>query len=94
MDIASICAIFLGYVPHSPPEESLSQNFDLGPGYFFLCYVEILEKYVFIYYLRFMSFDKIRGSPISPYATSDTGNSLLITSKYLSYIMLNLSLVK
>ena len=29
---ASICFKFLGYVPHSPPEGSVSQNFDLGPG--------------------------------------------------------------
>ena len=42
VDIASICFNFFGYVPHSPPEGSVSQNFDLGPGY-----VEILEKYFF-----------------------------------------------
>ena len=32
VDIASICFKILGYVPHSPPEGSMSQNFDLGPG--------------------------------------------------------------
>ena len=32
VDIASICFKFLGYVLHSPPEGSLSQNFDLGPS--------------------------------------------------------------
>ena len=32
VDIASICFKFLGYVPHSPPEGSLSQTFDLDPG--------------------------------------------------------------
>ena len=32
VDIASICFKFLGYVPHSPPERSMSQNPDLGPG--------------------------------------------------------------
>ena len=32
INIASICAKFLGYVPHSSPERSLSQNSDLGPG--------------------------------------------------------------
>ena len=31
-DIALICAIFFGYVPHSPPKGSMSPNFDLGPG--------------------------------------------------------------
>ena len=32
VDIASICFKFLGYVPHSPPEGMVSQNFDLGPS--------------------------------------------------------------
>ena len=32
VNIASICAKFLVYVPHSPPEGSVSQNFDLDPG--------------------------------------------------------------
>ena len=32
VDIASICTKFLGYVPHSTPEGSITQNFDLGPG--------------------------------------------------------------
>ena len=32
VDIASICFKFLGYVPHSPPERNVSQNFDLGPS--------------------------------------------------------------
>ena len=32
LDIASICTKFLVYVSHSPPEGSVSQNFDLGPG--------------------------------------------------------------
>ena len=32
VDIALICAKFLGYVHHSPSEGSVSQNFDLGPG--------------------------------------------------------------
>ena len=32
VDIASICTKFLGYVPNSTPEGSVSQNFDLGPG--------------------------------------------------------------
>ena len=34
VDITLIFTKFLGYVPHSPPEGSLSQNVDLGPGYF------------------------------------------------------------
>ena len=46
LDIASISAKFVGYVLHSPPEGSVSQNFDLGLCYF-LCYVEISEKYFF-----------------------------------------------
>ena len=36
LNIAPIFAKFLGYVLHSPPEGSLSQNFDLGPGYYFM----------------------------------------------------------
>ena len=32
VEIASICFKYLGYVSHSPPEGSVSQNFDLGPG--------------------------------------------------------------
>ena len=36
VDIASIYTRFLVCVPHSPPEGSVSQNFDLGPGYFFM----------------------------------------------------------
>ena len=32
VDIGSICFKCLGYVPHSPPEGSVSQNFDLGPS--------------------------------------------------------------
>ena len=42
------------YVPHSPTEGSVSQNFDLGPGYIFmLC--RNFEKLFFLYYLRFLS---------------------------------------
>ena len=36
VDIASIGSELFGYVPHSPPEGSVSQNIDLGPGYFFM----------------------------------------------------------
>ena len=32
LDISLIFAKFLGYFLHSPPEGSMSQNFDLGPG--------------------------------------------------------------
>ena len=32
VNIASIFTNFLVYVPHGPPEGSVSQNFDLGPG--------------------------------------------------------------
>ena len=32
VNIVSICFKFLGYVPHSPPEGSMSQNFDLVPS--------------------------------------------------------------
>ena len=32
VNIASICTKFLVYVLRSPPEGSVSQNFDLGPG--------------------------------------------------------------
>ena len=32
IDIASILTIFLGYVPHSPPEGIVSLFFNLGPG--------------------------------------------------------------
>ena len=54
LDIASISAKFLGYVLHSPPERSVSQNFDLGLDYFFmLC--RNFGKISFHYYLRFMS---------------------------------------
>ena len=54
LDIALIFARFLGYVLHSPPEGSVSQNFDLGPGYIFmLC--RNFGKIVLHYYLRFMS---------------------------------------
>ena len=54
VDIASICFNFFGYVPHSPPEGSVSQNFDLGPDYFFmLC--RNFGKIFFHCYLRFMS---------------------------------------
>ena len=54
LDIASISAKFLGYVLHSPPEGSESQNFDLGLFYFFmLC--RNFGKIFFHYYLRFMS---------------------------------------
>ena len=54
VDIALICFKFLRYVLHSHPERSVSQNFDLGPGYFFmLC--RNFEKIFFHYYLRFMS---------------------------------------
>ena len=31
VDIVSIYSKFLGYVFHSPPEGTVSQNFDLGP---------------------------------------------------------------
>ena len=54
VDIALICFKFLGYVPHSPPEGSVSQNVDLGPVYFFmLC--RNFGKIFFHYYLHFMS---------------------------------------
>ena len=54
VDIASICTNILGYVPHSPPEGSVSQNFDLGPrSFFMLC--RNFGKLFFLYYLRFMS---------------------------------------
>ena len=33
VDSASICTNSFGYVPHSPPEGYVSQNFDLCPGY-------------------------------------------------------------
>ena len=36
VDIASIGTNILGYVPHSPPKGSVSQNFYLGPSYFFM----------------------------------------------------------
>ena len=53
-NIASIFAKFLGYVLHTPPEGSVSQNFDLGPSYFFmLC--RNFGKIFFHYYLRSMS---------------------------------------
>ena len=45
VDTASICTKFLGYVPHSPPEGSMSRNFDLGPG--FLFHVKILKNNFF-----------------------------------------------
>ena len=32
VDIASLYTKFLVNVPHSPPEGSMSQNLDLGPG--------------------------------------------------------------
>ena len=49
VDIASICTIFLGYVPHSPPEGRVSQNFDLGPrSFFMLC--RNFGKLFFLYY--------------------------------------------
>ena len=35
LNTASIFAKFLGYVLHAPPEGSMSQNFDLGPVFFF-----------------------------------------------------------
>ena len=35
VDITLIFTKVLGYVPHSPPAGSVSQNLDLGPGYFF-----------------------------------------------------------
>ena len=54
LDIALIFAKFLGYVLHSPPEGSVSQNCYLGTGYFFmLC--RNFGKIFFHYYLRFMS---------------------------------------
>ena len=55
MNIALICTKFLGYVPYSPPEGSVSQNFDLGPCVIFLSYVEYLENDFFHYYLRFVT---------------------------------------
>ena len=54
LDIASIFAKFLGYVLHSPPEGSVSQNFDLGTGYFFMVCRHFGKIFVH-YYLRFMS---------------------------------------
>ena len=53
-NIASIFAIFLGYVLHSPPEGNISQFFYLGPGYFFMLCRNFM-KIFFHYYLRFMS---------------------------------------
>ena len=53
LDIASIFVTFLGNVLYTPPEGSVSQNFDLGPCYFFmLC--RNFGKIFFHYYLRFM----------------------------------------
>ena len=55
VDITSICTKLLEYFPYSPPEGSVSQNFDLGPGNFFmLC--RNFGKTFFHYYLRFMSY--------------------------------------
>ena len=53
LNIASIFANFLGYVHHSPPEGSVSQNFDLGPVYF-LMLCRNFGKIFFHYYLRFV----------------------------------------
>ena len=36
VDSALIGTNFLGYVPHSPPERSLSQNLYLCPSYFLM----------------------------------------------------------
>ena len=45
VDIALICFKFLGYIPYSPPEGKVSQNFDLGPGYFcMLCRPKFKKK--------------------------------------------------
>ena len=54
LDIASIFARFLGYVLHSPPEGSVTQNIDLGPGYNFMICRNFGKIFVH-YYLRFMS---------------------------------------
>ena len=51
---ASIYTRFLGYVPNSLPEGSVSQNFYLGPGYFFMLCRNFRKRF-FLYYLRFMS---------------------------------------
>ena len=54
LNISSIFAKFLENVFYSLPEGSVSQNFDLGPSYFFmLC--RNLGKLFFHYYLRFPS---------------------------------------
>ena len=47
MNIALICTKFLGYVPYSPPEGSMSQNFDLGPCVIFFILCRIFEKRFF-----------------------------------------------
>ena len=54
LNFASISAKFLGNVPHSDTEGSVSQNVDKGPTCFFmLC--RNLRKVFFHYYLCFIS---------------------------------------
>ena len=53
-NILSIPTQSLGDILYNTPEGSMSQNFDLGPGYFFmLC--RNFGKLFFHYYLRFIS---------------------------------------
>ena len=53
-NIRSIPTKFLGDVLNHTPEGSISQNSDLGPGYFFmLC--RNFGKHFFHYYLRVVS---------------------------------------
>ena len=44
-NIALICTKFLGYIPHHPPEGSVSQNVDLGPGYSFILSLHQIRRY-------------------------------------------------
>ena len=53
-NIRSIPTKFLGDTLYNTPEGSLSQNFDLGPGYF-LMLCRNFGKLFFHYYLRFIS---------------------------------------
>ena len=53
VDISLISAKSLGNVPNNPPQEYISQNYDIGPGLFFvLC--RHFNKLFFHYYLRFI----------------------------------------
>ena len=44
----------IGYVPCILLEESVSQNFDLGPGYFFMLCIKFVNIF-FHYFLCFMT---------------------------------------